>query len=156
MFEEEVRIRKKNWNQYLTATAFAYRSIKQETTGQLPFYLLYGYEPQTYFDNTLRPIDIKEPSFELQLRIRTTIQIQHLNNVREEALKKIKNPKKCKSDVWKSKCITQRKNGSLPSILETLSNYIETICQHLGRQKYPFGGMETTTVYKRSIVKALT
>ncbi|KAG1084902.1 hypothetical protein G6F42_021603 [Rhizopus arrhizus] len=56
---------KKNWNQYLTATAFAYRSIKQETTGQLPFYLLYGYEPQTYFDNTLRPIDIKEPSFEL-------------------------------------------------------------------------------------------
>lgn len=81
---------KANWDQYLPATAFAYRSIKQATTGHSPFYLLYGYEPQTHFDNSLRPIDIKEPSFELQLRIRTTIQIQHLNNVREEALNKIK------------------------------------------------------------------
>ncbi|KAG1079407.1 hypothetical protein G6F42_023783 [Rhizopus arrhizus] len=75
---------KKNWDQYLPATAFAYRSIKQATTGQSPFFLLYGYEPQTYFDNSLRPIDIKEPSFELQLKIRTTIQIQHLENAGKE------------------------------------------------------------------------
>ncbi|KAG1115632.1 hypothetical protein G6F42_013892 [Rhizopus arrhizus] len=81
---------KANWDQYLPATAFAYRSIKQATTGQSPFFLLYGYEPQTYFDNTLRPIDVKEPSFALQLKIRTTIQIQHLNHIREEALNKIK------------------------------------------------------------------
>lgn len=38
----------------------------------------------------MKPIDVKEPSFELQLKIRTTIQIQHLNHIREEALNKIK------------------------------------------------------------------
>lgn len=57
---------KKNWEQYLPATAFAYRSIKQATTGQSPFYLLYGYEPNTYFHNTMTPIDAKEPSFEFR------------------------------------------------------------------------------------------
>ncbi|GAN04669.1 hypothetical protein MAM1_0070c04130 [Mucor ambiguus] len=83
-------LEKHNWDQYLPATAFAYRLIKQETTGRSPFYLLNGYEPQTHFDNTVRPLDVKEPSFDLQLRIRTTIQIQHLDNVRKEALNKIK------------------------------------------------------------------
>ncbi|CEP16787.1 hypothetical protein [Parasitella parasitica] len=70
---------KKNWQQYPPSTAFAYRSIKQATTGQSPFFLLHGYEPTTYFDNSIRPIDAKKPIFELQLKIRTTINIQQLN-----------------------------------------------------------------------------
>ena len=85
---------KKDWNQYLPATVFAYRSIKQATTGQSPFYLLYGYEPETLFDKTIKPIDTKEPSFEIQLKIRTVIQIQQLNNIRKEALKKIEKSQK--------------------------------------------------------------
>ncbi|CEP17043.1 hypothetical protein [Parasitella parasitica] len=82
---------KKNWQHYLPSTAFAYRFIKQATTGQSPFYLLYGYEPNIYSDNSMmRPIDIKDPSFELQLKILTTIHIQHLlNQIREASLKKI-------------------------------------------------------------------
>lgn len=63
---------KRNWPDYLAATAFSYRSIKQATTKQSPFFLLYGYEPSTYFDNTVRPLDMKSPSFELQLLVRTT------------------------------------------------------------------------------------
>jgi hypothetical protein len=85
---------KKDWNQYLPATAFAYRSIKQATTGHSPFYLLYGYEPDTLFDQTMKPIDVKDPSFEIQLKIRTAIQIQQLNNIRKEASQKIEKAQK--------------------------------------------------------------
>lgn len=81
---------KNNWPDYLPATAFAYRSIKQATTKQSPFYLLYGYEPTTYFDNSMQPLDVKEPSFQLQLLIRTSIQIHHLEKIREDTLIKIK------------------------------------------------------------------
>ena len=66
---------KKNWPDFLPAAIFAYRSIKQATTGQSPFFLLYGYEPTTFFDNSVKPIDIKDASFELQLIIRTSVQI---------------------------------------------------------------------------------
>lgn len=81
---------KNNWVGYLPATAFAYRSLKQDTTKQSPFYLLYGYEPTTYFDNSIQPLNVKEPSFELQLLIRTSIQIHHLEKIREETHLKIK------------------------------------------------------------------
>lgn len=85
---------KKNWNEYLPATAFAYRSIKQATTNQSPFFLLYGYEPNTYFDMSIKPIDTKEPSFELQLYIRTSVQIEQLTKLRSDALKKIEKSQK--------------------------------------------------------------
>ncbi|CEP07159.1 hypothetical protein, partial, partial [Parasitella parasitica] len=98
---------KKNWQHYLPSTAFAYRSIKQATTGQSPFYLLYGYEPNTYFDNSIRPIDIKDPSFELQLKIRTTIHIQHLNQIREASLKKIE-----KSQALQMKQLDDKMNNT--------------------------------------------
>ena len=85
---------KKDWEQYLPATDFAYRSIRQATTGHSPFYLLYGYEPDTLFDQTMKPIDVKDSSFEIQLKIRTAVQIQQLNNIRKEALKKIEKSQK--------------------------------------------------------------
>lgn len=85
---------KKNWPDYLPATLFAYRSIKQATTGQSPFFLLYGYEPTTSFDNSVKPLDIKEASFELQLLIRTSVQIQYLENIRKDSWKKIQKSQK--------------------------------------------------------------
>lgn len=94
---------KNNWPDYLPATAFAYRSLKQATTKQSPFYLLYGYEPTTYFDNSIQPLDVNEPSFELQLLIRTSIQIHHLEKIRNESLLRIK-----KSQVIQQKRVEDR------------------------------------------------
>jgi hypothetical protein len=45
---------KKDWDMYLDATLFAYRSIKQDTTKQSPFFMMYGYDPPTPFDNSHR------------------------------------------------------------------------------------------------------
>lgn len=85
---------KNNWQDFLPAAVFAYRSIKQATTGQSPFYLMYGYEPTTFFDNHTKPIDIKDASFDLQLIIRTTVQIQYLENIRKDSWKKIQKSQK--------------------------------------------------------------
>jgi hypothetical protein len=85
---------KKNWPDFLPAAIFAYRSIKQATTGQSPFFLMYGYEPTTFFENSIKPLDIKEASFELQLTIRTSIQIQYLENIRKESWNRIQKSQK--------------------------------------------------------------
>lgn len=85
---------KKNWQDYLPAALFAYRSIKQATTGKSPFFLMYGYEPNSSFDNTIKPLDVNGASFELQLNIRTAIQIQYLENIRNEAWNKIQKSQK--------------------------------------------------------------
>ena len=44
----------KEWDQLLDATLFAYRTKKHATTGQIPFYLIYGRQ-------TTLPIDLKIP-----------------------------------------------------------------------------------------------
>lgn len=85
---------KQNWTHYLDATAYAYRTIKQATTNQSPFYLLYGYEPNTAFDNAMRPLDVEEPSFEIQLKVRAFMQIKYLQDVRKEAWKRIEQSQK--------------------------------------------------------------
>lgn len=80
---------KKNWQDFLPAAVFAYRSIKQATTGQSPFFLMYGYEPTTFFDNSVKPYNINDASFELQLIIRTSVRLQYLENIRKESWNKI-------------------------------------------------------------------
>ena len=75
---------KKDWDHYLEATLFAYRSIKQETTKHSPFFLLYGYEPNVPFDNTHRLFDSKSTSFEYKLTIRLSQQILYLKRIREQ------------------------------------------------------------------------
>ena len=56
---------KKDWDMYLQATLFAYRTIKQESTKFSPFHMMYGYEPSTPFDNNHRLYNPKDASFEL-------------------------------------------------------------------------------------------
>jgi transposase InsO family protein len=45
----------KDWDEYLPAILFAYRTSPQATTGDSPFYLLYGREPRLPLDITLLP-----------------------------------------------------------------------------------------------------
>ncbi|OBZ81328.1 hypothetical protein A0J61_10622 [Choanephora cucurbitarum] len=80
---------KKDWDMYLQATLFAYRTIKQESTKYSPFYMKYGYEPSTPFDNNHRLCNPKEASFEFELTIRTSQQILYLTRIREQTIKNI-------------------------------------------------------------------
>lgn len=85
---------KKDWNMYLQATLFAYRTIKQESTKYSPFYMMYGYEPSTPFDNNHRLYNPKDASFDFELTIRTSQQILYLNRIREQAIKNIETSQK--------------------------------------------------------------
>lgn len=58
---------KEDWNMYIPAALFAYRSIKQATTKYLPFFLLYGYEPKTPFDMDHYVHEKNSPKFEALL-----------------------------------------------------------------------------------------
>lgn len=56
-----------DWDRYLPAVMFAYRRVTQESTGETPFYLLYGREPATPADisqgvkfNTTGPMSVTE------------------------------------------------------------------------------------------------
>lgn len=45
----------KNWNECLPYVLFAYRASPQESTGESPFFLLYGRDPQLPIDEVLCP-----------------------------------------------------------------------------------------------------
>ena len=81
---------KEDWDIYLPATLFAYRTIKQATTKQTPFFMLYGYEPKTPFDLDHHAYERTTPKFEAILRHRTANQIHNLNQIREQAAQAIK------------------------------------------------------------------
>ena len=80
---------KKDWNVYLPAALFAYRSIKQASTKQSPFFMTYGYEPKTPFDLDHHVYERNSPKYEAILRHRTIHQIHNLGRIREQAAKAI-------------------------------------------------------------------
>lgn len=80
---------KKDWDVYLPAALFAYRSIKQASTKQSPFFMTYGYEPKTPFDLDHHAYERNSPKYEAILRHRTIHQIYNLGRIREQAAKAI-------------------------------------------------------------------
>src|SRR6478735_5658475 len=80
---------KKDWDVYLPAALFAYRSIKQASTKQSPFFMTYGYEPKTPFDLDHHVYERNSPKYEAILRHRTIHQIHNLGRIREQAAKAI-------------------------------------------------------------------
>lgn len=100
---------KKDWDQYLPATLFAYRSMKQATTKQSPFCLMYGYEPRTPFDMEHQIYEKKSPKFEAVLFHRTAHQVHNLNRIREQAAKAIKTTQAAQKKAIENKLLDQRK-----------------------------------------------
>ncbi|KAG0777234.1 hypothetical protein G6F29_013735 [Rhizopus arrhizus] len=94
---------------YLPATLFAYRTIKQATTQQSPFFLVYGYEPKTPFDLDHHLYDQKSPNFEAILRHRTAHQIHNLHLVRDQAQKAIKQTQDAQKRSIEKKILDQKK-----------------------------------------------
>lgn len=79
---------KKDWHAYLPAVQFSYNTMKQATTKETPFYLLYGYQARTPFDNT-QSIPKTEMTIEFLLRQRINQQIHTLSIVRQMCIDRI-------------------------------------------------------------------
>ncbi|KAG1452068.1 hypothetical protein G6F56_007918 [Rhizopus delemar] len=102
-------IEKEDWDVYLPATLFAYRSIKQATTKNSPFFLLYGYEPKTPFDLDHHLYDQKSPTFEAILKHRTMHQLHNLSQTRNQATLAIKQAQASQKKAIEKKILDQKK-----------------------------------------------
>ncbi|KAG1137606.1 hypothetical protein G6F37_011120 [Rhizopus arrhizus] len=100
---------KKDWDQYLPAALFAYRSMKQATTKHSPFSLMYGYEPKTPFDMEHQIYNRKSPQFDATLFHRTAHQLHNLSRIREQATKAIKTTQAAQKKAIEKKILDQRK-----------------------------------------------
>lgn len=100
---------KQDWHLYLPAALFAYRSIKQDSTKQSPFFLMYGYEPRTPFDNDHRIIGLKTPKFDITLMHRTAHQVFNLNRIRDEAATAIKQTQNVQKKAIEKKILEEKK-----------------------------------------------
>src|SRR6478735_3141648 len=105
---------KEDWDLYLPATLFAYRSIKQATTKQSPFFLMYGYEPNTPFDIDNRRFEKSSHKFETVLWHRTTHQIHNLNWVRDQSAQAIKQTQAAQKKAIENKILEERKELKPP------------------------------------------
>ncbi|KAG1514342.1 hypothetical protein G6F52_009946 [Rhizopus delemar] len=105
---------KEDWDIYLPATLFAYRSIKQATTKQSPFFLMYGYEPKTPFDIDSRIFEKNSHKFEAVLWHRTSHQLHNLNWIREQAVQAIKQTQTAQKKAIENKILEERKELKPP------------------------------------------
>lgn len=101
---------KEDWDIYLPATLFAYRSIKQGTTKQTPFFMLYGYEPKTPFDLDHHIYERNTLKYEALLRHRTAHQIQNLNKIREQAVQAIKQVQAAQKKSIEKKLLDEKRS----------------------------------------------
>ena len=105
---------KEDWDQYLPAALFAYRTIKQASTQQTPFFLLYGYEPKTPFDMDYHIYERNSPKFEAILKHRTVHQIHNLSNIREVAAQNIRQTQESQKKQIENKILDERKELKPP------------------------------------------
>ncbi|KAG1443230.1 hypothetical protein G6F56_010751 [Rhizopus delemar] len=161
---------KEDWDLYLPATLFAYRTIKQASTKQSPFFMVYGYEPKTPFDLDHHLYNQKSPTFEAVLRHRSIHQIQNLNRIREEASKAIKQTQTIQKKSIEKKLLDQKKelkpSFRLGDIVLLYKDYLATswsgklqdrwegpfVIQHLlGKGTYHIKSMDVTETRLRRV-----
>ena len=77
MLSKKVKKNEKDWDQQLSYVLFAYQASLQESTGESPFFLLYGHAPGVLADAALQPpadqslIDLSDYCSELTTRMST-------------------------------------------------------------------------------------
>ena len=105
---------KEDWDAYLPAALFAYRSIKQATTQQSPFFMLYGYEPKTPFDLDHHIYERNSPKYEAILKHRTAHQIHNLNTIRMQAIKSINQVQAAQKKSIEKKLLDEQRSWKPP------------------------------------------
>ena len=81
MLAKSVEKNGKDWDKHLPYVLFAYRSSLQQSTGESPFYLLYGRDPRLPTDEVLnipvdrRNIDLRDHKEEMIHRFSTAWQV---------------------------------------------------------------------------------
>ncbi|KAG1144128.1 hypothetical protein G6F37_012343 [Rhizopus arrhizus] len=114
ILQKRTKEEKDDWDLYLPAALFAYRTIKQGSTKNTPFFLLYGYEPKTPFDIDHHVYERNSPKFDAILRHRTIHQIYNLNRIREMAVKNIQRAQETQKKQIDKKILDERKELKPP------------------------------------------
>ncbi|KAG0847245.1 hypothetical protein G6F17_012703 [Rhizopus arrhizus] len=112
--QKRTKEEKDDWDSYLPAALFAYRTIKQGSTKNTPFFLLYGYEPKTPFDIEHHVYERNSPKFDAILRHRTIHQIYNLNRIREMAVQNIQRAQESQKKQIENKILDERKELKPP------------------------------------------
>ena len=161
---------KDDWDLYLPAALFAYRTIKQASIQQTPFFMLYGYEPKTPFDMDHHIYERNSPKFDAILKHRTAHQIHNLNKIRESAIQNIKRAQESQKKQIENKILDERKEHKPPFKLGDLvlmyNDYLSTswsaklqdkwdgpyVIQHiLGKGTYHVKSMDTQDTKLRRV-----
>ena len=114
ILQKRTKEEKDDWDSYLPAALFAYRTIKQGSTKNTPFFLLYGYEPKTPFDIDHHVYERNSPKFDAILRHRTIHQIYNLNRIREMAVQNIQRAQETQKKQIEKKILDERKELKPP------------------------------------------
>ncbi|KAG1545355.1 hypothetical protein G6F49_010818 [Rhizopus delemar] len=114
ILQKRTKDEKDDWDLYLPAALFAYRTIKQESTKSTPFFLLYGYEPKTPFDIDHHVFERNSPKFDAILRHRTIHQIHNLNKIRKTAVQNIQRAQESQKKQIENKILDERKELKPP------------------------------------------
>ncbi|CEG72807.1 hypothetical protein RMATCC62417_08295 [Rhizopus microsporus] len=161
---------KDDWDLYLPAALFAYRTIKQASIQQTPFFMLYGYEPKTPFDMDHHIYERNSPKFDAILRHRTAHQIHNLNKIRETAIQNIKRAQESQRKQIENKILDERKEHKplfkLGDLVLMYNDYLSTswsaklqdkwdgpyVIQHiLGKGTYHVKSMDTRDTKLRRV-----
>ena len=97
---------KKTWDTFLNLCLFAYRVSVHPTTGETPFYMLYGREPRLPFDVTLTPPENLSPS-EATRRERIVTNLKRAQAVARENTQKAQQAMKSQYDKNAKKQISK-------------------------------------------------
>ena len=107
MLAKSVEKNGKDWDRHLLYVLFAYRSSLQQSTGESPFYLLYGRDPHLPTNEVLktlvdrRNIDLRDYKEEMTHRFSTAWQLAQAEISKAQGRQKNFTTKKLSSPFYK-------------------------------------------------------
>ena len=128
-----VSANKKDWGEFLPSILFAYRTSPQATTGDSPFYLLYGREPRLPVDvNLLLPQTDKLSTSIAEHRARIVSQLEEAQQLAKTNTERTQQQMKARYDL---------KLKLIPIKLDSMFGYIRPKLEKGCRRNYYIAGM---------------
>ena len=90
----------KDWDEFLLSILFAYRTSPQATTGDSPFYLLYGREPRLPIDVNFFPPNVEKLSTSIEEhRARIVTQLEEAQRLAKQNIERTQQQMKAQYDL---------------------------------------------------------